>query len=92
MHADQRRLVSEAGEQLSFVSRETAQQDAAHGEIKQHLAGFDQAFIVLGQSPVGGQPGDGSFNYRSYNGAKFPNAGEVPTGLSPQASEVALGR
>jgi regulator of nucleoside diphosphate kinase len=30
--------------------------------------------------------------YRSYNGAKFPNAGEVPTGLSSQASEVALGR
>jgi hypothetical protein len=38
----------EAGEQLSFLSGETAQQDAAHGEIEQHLAGLDQTLIVLG--------------------------------------------
>ena len=42
----------EAGEQLSFLSREATQQDAAHGEIEQHLAGFDQTFVVLRQPPV----------------------------------------
>jgi hypothetical protein len=35
------------------------QQDAAHREIGQHLAGLDQVFVVLGQPPVGGQPTDG---------------------------------
>ena len=52
----------EAGEQLSFVSRETAEQDAAHGEIEQHLAGFDEPLIILGQPSVGGQPTDGPLN------------------------------
>jgi hypothetical protein len=56
MHEHQRRLVLEAGEQLSFLSREAAQQDAAHGEIKQHLAGFDEPLIILGQPSIGGQP------------------------------------
>jgi hypothetical protein len=42
---------------------ETAQQDAAHGKIKQYLAGLDQAFVVLGEPPVGGQPGDCPFNH-----------------------------
>ncbi len=91
-NADQGDLVLEAGEQLSFLSREAPQQDAAHGEIEQHFTGLNQAFVVLGEPPVGGQPCQCSLHYRSYNGAKFPNAGEVPTGLSSQASEVALGR
>jgi hypothetical protein len=53
----------EAGEQLSFVfACETPQQDAAHGEIEQHLAGLDQAFVVLGEPSTGGQPGDGPLN------------------------------
>ena len=56
------------------------------------LVDVSAPLVADGEPPVGGQPGDRSLNYRSYNGAKFPNAGEVPTGLSPQASEVALGR
>jgi hypothetical protein len=53
----------EAGEQLSFVfTGETAQEDAAHGEIEQHLAGFGQALVVLGRSPVGGEPSKCSLN------------------------------
>jgi hypothetical protein len=81
------------GEQLSFAFvGEAAQQDAAHDEIEQYLAGLDEPLIVLGEQSVGGEPCQCSLDYRSYNGAKFPNAGEVPMGLSPQASEVALGR
>jgi hypothetical protein len=60
--SDQRDLVSEAGEQLSFLSGEAAQQDAAHGEIEQHFTGLNQAFVVLGEPPVGGQPTDGPLN------------------------------
>src|SRR3954470_126422 len=56
-------VMLEAGEQLSFFSRETAQQDAAHGEIEQHLAGLDQAFVVLGEPPVGGEPTDGPLHH-----------------------------
>ena len=59
----------EAGEQLSFLSGEAAQQDATHGEIEQHLAGLDQTLIVLGQPPVGGQPRQCSLDAPLYNGA-----------------------
>jgi hypothetical protein len=52
----------EAGEQLSFLSCEATQQDAAHGEIEQHFTGFDETLIVLGQPPVGGEPTDGPLN------------------------------
>src|SRR5687768_12172161 len=55
----------EAGEQLSFLSREAAEQDAAHGEIEEHLAGLDQAFVVLGEPPVGGEPTDGPLHHPS---------------------------
>jgi hypothetical protein len=41
---------------------ETPQQDAAHGEIEHHLAGLDQAFVVLGEPSTGSQPGDGPLN------------------------------
>ena len=52
----------EAGEQLSFLSRETTQQDAGHGEVQQHLTSLDQTFIVLRQPPVGGKPRQCPFN------------------------------
>src|SRR3954447_6284183 len=55
----------EAGEQLSFLLGEAAEQDAAHGEVEQHLAGFDEALIVLGEPPVGGQPADRSLDHPS---------------------------
>lgn len=54
---------SEAGEELSFVfAGEMPEQDAALGEIEQHLADLDQAFVVLGQPLVGGEPTDCSLN------------------------------
>jgi hypothetical protein len=34
------------------------------------------------------EPREGALDSRSYNGAKFPNAGEVSTDLSPQEAEV----
>ena len=40
-HASSVRYSLEAGEQLSFLSREATQEDAAHREVEQHLAGFD---------------------------------------------------
>ena len=57
---------SEAGEQLSFVfAGEAPQQDAAHGEVEEHLAGFDEAFIVLGEPTIGREPADGPFHHPS---------------------------
>src|ERR687894_594749 len=58
------------------------------------VAGFAGNVLIGGVIGMGVDAATGSTleHYRSYNGAKFPNAGEVPTGLSPQASEVALGR
>jgi hypothetical protein len=34
----------------NYLSGETAQQDAAYSEVEQHLAGLDQAFVVLASS------------------------------------------
>jgi hypothetical protein len=56
---------SEAGEQLSFLSGAAAQQEAAHSEVEQHLAGLHQRFLVLGQPPSGAEPTDGSLNHPS---------------------------
>jgi hypothetical protein len=78
----------ETGEQLSFLSGEAAQQDAAHRKIEQHFTGLNQVFVVLGQPPVGGKPRQCSLHHRPYNGAKFPDAREAPTGLNSQVSEV----
>src|SRR4051812_30479633 len=37
-------------------------QDAAHCHVEEGLAGFGQSFIILGETPIAGEPGEGAFN------------------------------
>ena len=79
---------------LELLTRPSALVEADESTSKRGEGEMDvlATLIADGETAEAVEPSQCSLHYRSYNGAKFPNAGEVPTGLSSQASEVALGR